>query len=416
MSATELDTAFLEGGLRSTYFFNGRIVSGEDMRREQDAARAIHERLGVALGDGVAYGLEVSATAIGGSSVTKPVVTVKPGLAVSGCGQTLTLDRNVDVALLGSPKSGAANATNPVGFCDCTPPQPSVYVSGNGVYILTVAPAQAREGLATVSGLGNAAAPCNAKSIVDGVQFRLVQVNVPAATLADARVRNLVAYLFFAADGAGTEATRDPFGPPATPPQLTTTPLSNREVPLAVLQWTSTGGIRFVDMWSVRRRLAPRPIGPWMQLADPHRLRLGEAMFLQFQEQLGSMPAAGPIASAATALFRYLPPIGFLPIGPSDFDFRAFFNQPAHRDPPAVIEGARLRALMLGAFAFPPIDLTTKDLVWLYYVRENMKSIADGEGARPYLVFTSGHVPYQGDAREDLSRWNFSNFALPVSW
>ncbi len=59
MTRTQLDTPFLDGGIRSTNFFNGRLLSREDLQREQDAERAVHERLGRALGTGIAYGLEV---------------------------------------------------------------------------------------------------------------------------------------------------------------------------------------------------------------------------------------------------------------------------------------------------------------------------------------------------------------------
>src|SRR5690348_6839946 len=99
MSVTRLDTAFLDGGLRSTNYFNGRILSREDMQRDSDAHRALHQRLGLALGDGIVTGFEVEAKSIGGSSITNPVVTVRPGLAINRLGQTLALDRGVDVAL-----------------------------------------------------------------------------------------------------------------------------------------------------------------------------------------------------------------------------------------------------------------------------------------------------------------------------
>ena len=100
MSATRLDTPFLDGALRSTNYFNGRVLSREDMQRDRDAERAIHQRLGLSLGHGIVSGFEVEARVIGGSSVTDPVVTVRAGLAVNRNGDTLALDRDVDVSLL----------------------------------------------------------------------------------------------------------------------------------------------------------------------------------------------------------------------------------------------------------------------------------------------------------------------------
>src|SRR5437870_10806148 len=99
MSVIRLDTPFTDGGIHATYFFNGRILSREDMKREQDHEKAIHERLGLADGDGIVRGFEVEAKAIGGSSIGDPVVTVHAGLAVNRLGQTVALDRDVDVAL-----------------------------------------------------------------------------------------------------------------------------------------------------------------------------------------------------------------------------------------------------------------------------------------------------------------------------
>src|SRR5689334_7951386 len=136
MSATRLDTPFLDGGIRSTNFFNGRLLSREDMHREQAAERAIHERLGRALGAGVVHGFEVTAQAIGGSSITDPVVTVRAGLAVNRHGQTVALDRDVDVSLL-KPATAPAAATPGAGaFGACKPAEEGVYVTGTGVYLL----------------------------------------------------------------------------------------------------------------------------------------------------------------------------------------------------------------------------------------------------------------------------------------
>jgi hypothetical protein len=38
-------------------------------------------------------------------------------------------------------------------------------------------------------------------------------------------------------------------------------------------------------------------------------------------------------------------------------------------------------------------------------------------GAPPqmYVVFTSGHLPFMGDAQYDLSRWDYSNYGPIVA-
>src|SRR5205807_1315751 len=129
--------------------------------------------------------------------------------------------------------------------------QSGVYIAGAGVYLLTVGPASATQGLAEVSGTNTGAAPCNSKYKADGVQFRLVQIDLPQLNLtppdlSDKRLRNLVAYRFFGITDWGSAMT-DPF---ATPPanfglidQLRATQIiTGCEVPLAVFYWTATDG------------------------------------------------------------------------------------------------------------------------------------------------------------------------------
>src|SRR5881394_2987577 len=124
-----LETPFLEGGIASTNFFNGRLLSGEDLTREQQARRAVAEQLGRAIGDGVAYGLWVTAPT-GGSSVSAPTVTVQPGLAVNRLGQPLELPEPVDVSLIG-PVVGAGTtiAAADGGFGACAQPSGGTYVA-----------------------------------------------------------------------------------------------------------------------------------------------------------------------------------------------------------------------------------------------------------------------------------------------
>jgi hypothetical protein len=87
MKSTELLKPILEGGVRSINFFNGRLLTGEDLTREQAAGREWIGRLGELIGPGVAAGLTVSPT----SDLKKPAVIVDPGLAVNALGQTLRL-------------------------------------------------------------------------------------------------------------------------------------------------------------------------------------------------------------------------------------------------------------------------------------------------------------------------------------
>ena len=61
--ANNLLTPIVNNRTRSVNFFNGRLLTGEDLTAEQQANRVAHSLLGQAAGAGVAYGLEVSESA-----------------------------------------------------------------------------------------------------------------------------------------------------------------------------------------------------------------------------------------------------------------------------------------------------------------------------------------------------------------
>jgi hypothetical protein len=52
--------------------------------------------------------------------------------------------------------------------------------------------------------------------------------------------------------------------------------------------------------------------------------------------------------------------------------------------------------------------------MWLYLVREALDPSA-WDGATPggfYVLFTSGEVPYAGNAQYDVARWDYANYAI----
>jgi hypothetical protein len=426
-----IDTPVLSGSaLRSINFFNGRLLTGDDLSSEQAAQLARAQRLGRAVGEGVGYGLEVSAQA--GSQPDQPVVTVAGGVALSRSGLALELSSAVDVSIT---QAVATPGSEPGGlFADCQPYAPGTYTAGAGVYLLTIGPAQQGDGLAPVNGLGNASSPCNVATEIETVKFRLIRLALTAAELSDTqKLRNHVAYLCFAPDAlAGFIA--DPFGTPPTTygliDELRDQTISDDEVPLALIGWTADTGIDFVDLWSVRRRITRRPAeGDFAAFAGDRRRAEGEAMFLQFGDQLRDLQAGPhPEQVAAAATFDWLPPAGLVPIGglaARAFDIDVFFSATTTRGP-AVLEGSRLIQLLDTARSYPPIDVAalTEDatvggpgasvavgVLWLYLVRENVAATADVPPPQSYVAFTTGHVPYQADARFELAHWNLANYA-----
>ena len=188
-------------------------------------------------------------------------------------------------------------------------------------------------------------------------------------------------------------------------------------VPLALVYWTSAG-IQFVDMWAVRRPVFPVPASqPWPLPSGERRMAEGLATLLQFQSHIAELPATlgttllGSVT--ATSYFRFLPALGFLPLGgvtgAVGVDRIQFFTGKTVRNP-LFIEGSREQFLVTRSFAFSPIDLTNQEMIWLYFVRENVEPNPALSSAPPYLLFTNGQMRLEGQAYFDLNYWNYANY------
>jgi hypothetical protein len=389
--------------IRSVNFFNGRLLTGEDLTAEQKANRLAHGLLGQAIGAGVAYGFEVS-EAKQSSSVQTPVLAVAKGLAINRNGTALLLQNDTEIALVRPAKSvnGAAKI-----FEECTPIQPGVYVADPGIYLFTVGPATASQGLAEVSGVNTGSVPCNSNYNGQGVQFRLVnialtQLNLTPSDLTDNRLRNLVAYQFFGVADWASEVT-DPFKPaPAAfglMDQLRAAQIiTDCEVPLAVLYWTATDGLVFVDMWAVRRLIVPQDASPlWTALAGRRRASEGLAMFLQFESQVIDLLRPGAVSTPITSLqitdyFRYVPPAGIVPIldigSPKGFDANTFFGK-FSSGTPTVLPGTKFNQLIHNSLLHVAVDLSRPGMLQLYQLAPNTAAVAQGSDNQIYILFVN---------------------------
>ncbi len=361
MSTAELLKPILESGIRSIKFFNGRLLSGEDMSQEQLAIREARKLIGQAVGDGVAYGLEVAMTAGAGTAAR---ITVQPGLALNRCGEPLRLNSAADLSLV-RPQNGSPAAVS--SFSQCTPFQAGTYVAGSGVYLLVISPAQGTEGRAPVSGLGNDPVDCNTKYTVDGVQFRLIQIDLTATELNDQNhLRSLVAYKCFGIAQLKSLTTA-PFS--STPEtyglldQLRPNRLTDCDVPLAVLLWSATEGIKFVDAWAVRRRLIePSPADEWNLDVGDRRRSEADATLLQFQDQLEAIQIAAALGGTPSGqiegdqYFTFLPPAGFLPTGANGFDWKMFLG-PHAPDQHTLIDEGLFRSVIHRSLFQDPIKV-----------------------------------------------------------
>jgi hypothetical protein len=422
MSTVELLEPLLEKGIANTNFFNGRLLSAEDLRAEQLASRQQHQQLGRAVGDGIAYGLEVRQVTEGsppGGSPT-PKVRVAAGLAINRAGQALSLAEDTDVALVRKLDTVAAQAGL---FAACEPQQTSALLTGKGVYILALAPASGFQGRAPMSGLGQtvASGSCGSRFAVEGVQFKLLSLNLSKITgvvqtltqlnllmasntaINLSKLRNLLAHL-----SLGSEELKsfygDPFGRDNGRPTYLSYgaadalrkegSLSDCDVPLALLYWT-TQGVQFLDMWPVRRRLAQRATTDDLPvLVGERRASEAEARLAQFDEHIEYLRANQTNLDSliASQWFGFLPALGLLPIkgtgSPVGFNPQTFFGSRASKTT-EIISGTILRALLRQSLDHDPIDLSGADEILLFSIAENLKAITDNRTNQMAALFVS---------------------------
>ncbi|RTL46554.1 MAG: hypothetical protein EKK53_03610 [Burkholderiales bacterium] len=278
----------VEGEPRS-FFFNGRLLSAEDLSREQQARDGAESRLARLIGCGVAEGLSVTT---GSGSVLQ----ISAGLGVTPSGAV------IDIGNLHLDLSSAGRGASFSGFGNCA----AGLAEGQplaGLYLLTLTPVWAGQGRAATL-LGEVGA-CNRRTEQPAVRARLVEVQPPAALGADS-VRNELAVALLS-PGQGLTAVPDTarvgwwmrqrIGGGAAAPGLTA-----EELPLALLQIDARAEPLWIDTDSARRRLAPPP-GEAGDAMWPQSWAVEmQAFAAQFLAQLMGSDAPGAEA------FVWLPP------------------------------------------------------------------------------------------------------------
>jgi hypothetical protein len=471
---TDLLTPILDGGIRNTHFFNGRLLTAQDLQEMQEANRLQHHQLGQAVGTGVVWGLEVGLVD-DGSSGDPPVISVNAGLAVNRFGQALTLPVKTDVLLAESDEAVPQDAGL---FQTCTPPKGGLAATAEGVYVLTIKLASGFREWVPKRGFGQNGEVdgCGRRYKVEGVQFRLEELSLDSIIRLDQDTRDAIAALMEEIDALrfkpdvvsqahrrarlsrlrnwlahvclGTEEvasfSRDPFEHTggqspylaygAADALRAEGQLTDCDVPLALIYWT-TNRVHFVDMWSVRRRLTPQLYSAaWPLSVNRRWLAEEEAKFLQFQQHVEQMtrpnvPQYQLALVKAVDYFRYLPAVGIIPLAEfgatHGFDRKTFFSTLTYREPRQTgegkayshIAGAKMQMLIRSSLHYPSIDVTGGEMMWLYVVRENVQAVKGGalDSPQPYAIFTNGHIPFLGDAQYDLAYWDYGNYGLGVA-
>jgi hypothetical protein len=408
MDSIDLESP-VDGGIATVNFFNGRLLTANDLRREQQARRDADTYLGRALGDGVALGLAVKKHP--DATATNLLVTVDAGLAINPAGQALRLARSATITLVRKAKQ--IPVTDVTTFTACGPQNSGTYVAGAGVYLLTIAPATASNGKAPTGGFDAFGGKCNTDAFFESVQFRLLPMDLASVSLSapgpDARAESLFRNALAAAclstgvpghdnpfAGADGDRVADLFDPA----------LSDCDVPLALVYTTQSGGIRFIDAWSVRRRVrsAVPPSAP-LVLPGDRAVALGEARLLQFSAHLDELlrPDLHPETQRIQDYFRYVPAAAYFPVLGPGFSrgvTPAAFLGSFVRDLPDRMEAGMASALLGRAYAFSLIDLSDQPCLQSYEIEADSRTAAGAAPAQRFQLFASRRLagPPSNDA------------------
>jgi hypothetical protein len=309
-------------GLRWPNYVNGRLLTAQDLSAEQDAVLVRDRWLGLAIGSGVAVGLEVTGTP--GASV----LHVSPGTGVSSGGTAVHLDAPATLDL--TAVSSAAPADGAL-FSECAPPSTTTKAPTAGAYLLVVRPASSYEGKVPVAGSPTATlpTPCTSRWQVEDVVFAAIRLEGFTADTTPENRRNHLAHFCFGSDRLD-DLARSGFTEPVPWRGIEgLADLTACDLPLAVFDWDGAA-LTFVDRWSARRRpVRPSAAVELAPVVGDDRTAEGEARFLQFQDQLAGLLATPAGSSVRAAdVFPRLPPVGLVPFDPLAVAKRLLAGQP----------------------------------------------------------------------------------------
>lgn len=311
MTSLDLDVLHDLGGIAVPSFFNGRILSAEDLRLLLESDRKHRRLIGRAIGPGVADGLRVGHA--GGSRLD-----VTAGLAINGYGETIDLPTDVELDI-GRPTKVVGISSGI--FVECHPDDGNDDDGTRNAFILTVRPDSEVRGSAP-SDVVTSGSSCGPGFVSEGVRFRRVPVNPNTIALAlgsgavdplTAGGRNRMAHALL-----GSPSWLAVLARPADPDAVTTVQRSlgieDCEVALALFVMAGKR-VDAVDEWSVRR-LCAQPIDHALGMTEPvlgaARRATGLAAQLQFQHHLAAVVVDEAAPQAATHV-PWLPGAGVLP-------------------------------------------------------------------------------------------------------
>lgn len=309
MSATDirLNQPVIASGEARTFFFNGRLLSAEDLQREQGQREAGQRRLAQLIGSGIATGLGVTA----GVGSTKLSITA--GLGVTPSGEVIEVGSlEVDLQTASRPRRAG-------GFSACEAAfNTNALIAG--LHLLVLTPTWISDGRAPTL-LGDVGA-CNRNVELPAVRARLIKLNPP--TNDTIKLRNHLAYALLGSDPLLAPGAADDligWWPKKVAPTL-----GRDDLPIAVVKVNDRAQVEFLDVDAARRRLAPPPGNAADALWLESRVVEMEAFARQFLGQINDIANAssGSTLAAPSNLniintpskksdaFAWLPPVVLL--------------------------------------------------------------------------------------------------------
>ncbi len=376
MSNSQFVGTIFNGGLKSTHYFNGRLLTADALSDDQQAVQTQLLWLGKASGYGIIEGLLVSKTP---NDTTQ--ISITQGIGVNHDGQVVSLPNDITLAPIAKQAQQATAPKLSEEEGQFTPrialqqQAQTVALTSPGVYLLTVEPTSHYEGQVAMkaatngisSSIGSTTPGIGNRWEVEGIRFKIIRLddeNLPnlyaSADLADFSVdsdtrQNMLAHWCYGTlilQGIGRnpflfQTDYSPLKTLTTFRTLSALDLDSSDLPLAVFHWDG-GALTFVDTWSVRRRVvlpdalsgtARYPL--WKALvSDEHRSE-NQARFLQFQDQLDTLiqqgrdnPKVDLTKAQAIDYFGFLPPVGFLPVTYDSLHKIVCSKQYENRNPP----------------------------------------------------------------------------------
>ena len=287
-TSIRLNQSVIASGEARTFFFNGRLLSAEDLKREQGQREAGQRRLAQLIGCGIATGLGVTA------EVDSTKLSIGAGLGVTASGEVIEVgDLELDLQTASPPRRRG-------GFSACE----AAFNSGallTGLHLLVLTPTWVSDGRAPTL-LGDVGA-CNRNVELPAVRVRLVnlQPKFDSEKVNDNQQRNVLAYKLLEKPQGGAKGLVGWWWRDIAPT------LSEDDLPIAVVKIDEKAQVKFLDVHSAQRRLAPPPGNAADALWPESRTVEMEAFARQFLGQLYELDYS-KLQEQAVA-FQWLPPV-----------------------------------------------------------------------------------------------------------